>query len=99
MARRRVLSLNQRSPAPSGTLGLGSCGRESLGFGRLGRGTLTPRRKRARFLFFPSWLLCPLSPGAFLPPESPPSGSLTNRRLCPPRSPRPPVPSPLQAGP
>src|SRR3954462_7351262 len=93
MARSRVLSRNQRSPAPSGTLGLGSCGRESLGFGRLGRGTLTRRRKRARFRFFPSWLFSPVSPGAFLPPDSPASGSLTNRRLYPARSPRAPVPT------
>src|SRR3954471_2005995 len=65
----------------------------------LGRGGLMRRRKRARLRFFPSVLLSPVSPGAFLPSESPVSGSFTKRRLYPARPSRAPVAPALRAGP
>src|SRR6266545_6253253 len=89
----RVTNRNRRSPAPFGTLGLETFG--SFGLGKPGRGRLTRRRNRARLRFFPSSLFSPVSPGAFLPSESPGSSALTNRRLYPARPRRAPVPPPL----
>src|SRR6266545_6857509 len=89
----RVTNRNRRSPAPFGTLGLETFG--SFGLGKPGRGRLTRRLNRARLRFFPSALLSPVSPGGFLPSESPGSSALTNRRLYPARPLRAPVPPAL----
>ena len=93
----------RRSSAPFGTLGFESFEVESFGFEMPGLRRLTRWRKRARLPFFPSVLLSPASPGAFLPSGSPtslvgwlssepPLMSLTKCRLYPARSLRAPRP-------